>query len=111
MFENMALWLQFISLSWLVWDLSGSALLSGLAAGLRGLPTLIVGPWAGVVADRWDRRKLVIVTQIILVGARDHHQICALTNCVIKIRFAVVTTIDWVSQVLRISNLTSVNQV
>ena len=68
MFENMALWLQFISLSWLVWDLSGSALLSGLAAGLRGLPTLIVGPWAGVVADRWDRRKLVIVTQIILAG-------------------------------------------
>ena len=66
MFENMALWLQFISLSWLVWDLSGSALLSGLAAGLRGLPTLVVGPWAGVIADRWDRRKLVIVSQFFL---------------------------------------------
>ena len=68
MSENMALWLQFISLSWLVWDLSGSALLSGLAAGLRGLPTLVIGPWAGVIADRWDRRKLVIVAQFFLTG-------------------------------------------
>jgi len=68
MFEHMALWLQLISLSWLVWNLSGSALLSGLAAGLRGLPTLIIGPWAGVIADRMDRKKLVIVTQVLLTG-------------------------------------------
>ena len=68
LFEHMALWLQLISLSWLVWDLSGSALLSGMAAGLRGLPTLIIGPWAGVIADRMDRRKLVIVTQFFLTG-------------------------------------------
>ena len=67
--EHMALWLQLISLSWLVWDLSGSALLSGMAAGLRGLPTLVIGPWAGVIADRMDRRKLVIVAQVFLTGA------------------------------------------
>jgi len=67
-FEHMALWLQLISLSWLVWDLSGSALLSGMAAGLRGLPTLVIGPWAGVIADRMDRKKLVIVAQLILTG-------------------------------------------
>ena len=65
-FGHMAFWLQLISLSWLVWELSGSALLSGTAAGLRGLPTLIIGPWAGVIADRLDRRKLVIVFQLIL---------------------------------------------
>ena len=67
-FETMAFWLQLISLSWLVWEISGSALLSGLAAGLRGLPTLIIGPLAGVLADRMDRRKLVIVFQLILTG-------------------------------------------
>ena len=65
-FDHMALWLQLITLSWLVWDLTGSALLSGTAAGLRGFPTLIIGPWAGVVADRVDRRKLVIVFQFFL---------------------------------------------
>ena len=36
LFEHMALWLQLISLSWLVWDLSGSALLSGLVPDLEG---------------------------------------------------------------------------
>ena len=67
-FEHMALWLQLISLSWLVWSLSGSALLSGMAAGSRGLPTLVIGPWAGVIADRMDRRKLVITAQVFLAG-------------------------------------------
>ena len=67
-FEHMALWLQLISLSWLVWSLSGSALLSGVAAGSRGLPTLVIGPWAGVIADRFDRRRLVITAQIFLTG-------------------------------------------
>ena len=67
-FDHMALWLQMITLSWLVWDLTESALLSGTAAGLRGFPTLIIGPWAGVVADRMDRRKVVIVFQFFLAG-------------------------------------------
>ena len=65
-FDNLALWLQFITLSWLVWSLTESASLSGAAAGLRGLPTLVIGPWAGVLADRVDRRKLVITLQIFL---------------------------------------------
>ena len=65
-FDNLALWLQFITLSWLVWSLTESASLSGAAAGLRGLPTLVIGPWAGVLADRVDRRKLVIALQIFL---------------------------------------------
>ena len=65
-FDNLALWLQFITLSWLVWNLTGSAALSGAAAGLRGLPTLAIGPWAGVIADRVNRRKLVIVLQMLL---------------------------------------------
>ena len=56
----------FITLSWLVWSLTESASLSGAAAGLRGLPTLVIGPWAGVLADRVDRRKLVIALQIFL---------------------------------------------
>ncbi len=67
-FDHMALWLQLITLSWLVWDLTESALLSGTAAGLRGFPTLIIGPWAGVVADRVDRRKVVIWFQFFLSG-------------------------------------------
>ena len=72
-FSNMAMWLQLITLSWLVWELTkdpdtdkGSALLSGTAAGMRAFPTLIIGPWAGVVADRMDRKRLVMVAQAFL---------------------------------------------
>ena len=82
LFEHMALWLQLISLSWLVWDLSGSALLSGLAAGFRGLPTLVIGPWAGVLADRMDRRKLVI-------GVQGFHTVVSVFFAVLVISGAV----------------------
>ena len=72
-FFHMAGWLQMLTLGWLVWNLTidpetgrGSAMLSGAAAGLRGLPNLIIGPWAGVLTDRIDRRMLVIVVQLFL---------------------------------------------
>ena len=65
-FDNLALWLQLLSLTSLVYDITGSALYAGIAGGLRGLPTLVIGPWAGVLADRIDRRMLVIVTQVLL---------------------------------------------
>ena len=41
-------------------------MLSGAAAGLRGLPNLVIGPWAGVLTDRIDRRLLVVVVQLFL---------------------------------------------
>ena len=65
-FDNMAVWLQLLSLTSLVYDLTGSALYAGIAGGLRGLPTLIIGPWAGVAADRMNRKMLVLVSQVLL---------------------------------------------
>ena len=62
-----AQWLQIFTIGWLVLSLSGgSALHSVAVAGIRSLPILVIGPWAGVFADRLDRRKLVIVTQFSL---------------------------------------------
>ena len=59
-FSNMAMWLQLITLSWLVWELTkdpetgkGSALLSGTAAGMRAFPTLIIGPWPVWLPTGW----------------------------------------------------------
>lgn len=56
-------WLQTIATSWLVYRLTGSALMLGIAAGAQQLPILFVAPLAGVWADRLDRRRLLIVTQ------------------------------------------------
>tara|TARA_B100000315_G_scaffold62395_1_gene56651 strand:- start:172 stop:1482 length:1311 start_codon:yes stop_codon:yes gene_type:complete len=64
LFANAAQWLQIFTIGWLVFDISGeSALHSVAVAGIRTLPILIIGPWAGVLADRWDRRGITIVTQ------------------------------------------------
>ena len=68
-FDNMAIWLQLLSLTSLVYDLTGSAMYAGVSGGLRGLPTLFIGPWAGVAADRIDRRMLVLVSQVLLALA------------------------------------------
>jgi MFS family permease len=65
-----AQWLQILTIGWLVLELTdGNALLTGTVAGIRTLPVLLVGPWAGVLADRLDRRKIVITTQTIMAAA------------------------------------------
>ena len=64
---NGAQWLQIFTIGWLVFSISGgSALHSVAVAGIRSLPILVIGPWAGVLADRLDRRKLLIATQFSL---------------------------------------------
>ncbi|MFQ6030192.1 MAG: MFS transporter, partial [Dehalococcoidia bacterium] len=53
-------WIQILTIGWLVLKLTdGNALATGTVIGIRTLPVLVVGPWAGVLADRVDRRKLV----------------------------------------------------
>lgn len=57
-------WMQTIALGWLVLDLSdNSGFAVGAAIALQFLPTLFLATWGGVVADRLDKRKLLIVTQ------------------------------------------------
>ena len=59
-----AQWLQVLTVGWLVLALTdNNALMTGSAVGIRTLPVLIIGPWAGVLVDRVDRRKLIMVTQ------------------------------------------------
>ena len=50
-------------MSWLVYRLTGSPLLLGLTGFVNQIPILLLGPIAGLVADRVNRRKLLLVTQ------------------------------------------------
>ena len=69
-FAQGAQWLQILTIGWLVLQLTdGNALLTGTAVGVRTLPLLYIGPWAGVLADRFDRRKLIMVTQTVMAAA------------------------------------------
>ncbi len=56
-------WIQFVAMSWLVFRMTGSPLLLGLTGFVNQIPILLLGPIAGLVADRVDRRKLLLVTQ------------------------------------------------
>jgi len=58
-------WMQTVAASWLVYQLTGSAFLLGLVAAAQQVPMLVLGPLAGVWADRTDRRRLLIATQIL----------------------------------------------
>lgn len=56
-------WMQQVTMSWLVYRLTGSALLLGVVGFTSQIPTFLISPVAGVLADRWDRRRLLLATQ------------------------------------------------
>jgi MFS family permease len=63
---------QQTAIAWLVLKETNSAITLGLVLAVGGVPSLVLGPWGGVVADRVDLRKLLIVTQsafAVLAGA------------------------------------------
>jgi MFS family permease len=56
-------WMTRVATSWLVYRLTGSALLLGLVGFAGQIPTFLLAPFAGVLVDRLDRRKILVWTQ------------------------------------------------
>ncbi|HEY9647143.1 MAG TPA: MFS transporter [Chroococcidiopsis sp.] len=54
-----------VAIAWLIYQLTGSAFLLGLASFLGQLPTFVLAPLSGVLADRWNRYHLLIWVQVI----------------------------------------------
>ena len=57
-------WMQGIAQAWLVLRLTGSGVSLGITTALQFAPMLVLGGWGGVVADRLDKRRLLIATQV-----------------------------------------------
>lgn len=64
--SNIGTWMQRVAQDWLVLELTGSGTALGLTTGLQFLPYLLVGPFAGVLADRFPKRLLLMATQVFL---------------------------------------------
>ena len=62
------MWMLRMAKDWLVLELTGSPAAVGVLVALQFLPLVVVGPWGGVVADRHDKRRLVLVTQTASAG-------------------------------------------
>jgi MFS family permease len=58
-------WMQRIAMGWLIYRLTNSEFLLGVVGFVSQVPSLILGPFAGVVTDRLNRHRLVIATQIV----------------------------------------------
>jgi MFS family permease len=58
-------WITRIATSWLVYRITGSALILGVVGFCGQIPTLFLAPVAGVFVDRWDRRRVLLATQIL----------------------------------------------
>jgi MFS family permease len=56
-------WMQQVAMSWLIYRLTGSALMLGVIGFTTQIPVFLLAPFAGVLADRWDRRRLLVITQ------------------------------------------------
>jgi MFS family permease len=66
LFNVASMQVNIVARSWLAYDLSGSALMLGIVALARGLPQILFSPLGGVAADRFDKRKLLVISQSLL---------------------------------------------
>lgn len=66
--SNIGTWVQMTATSLLVYDITGNATDTGISLLCQFLPMLLLGSWAGAVADRHDRRRLAIVTQVAMAA-------------------------------------------
>jgi MFS family permease len=83
-------WMQTTAQAWLVLVLTRSATDLGIVVALQTLPTLLLGPYGGVIADRIDKRRLMVVLQTLmgvqalvlgaltLTGNVTFYEVCAL---------------------------------
>jgi MFS family permease len=56
-------WMQMVAEMWLILELTGSGVAVGVTSALQFLPILVFGAWGGVIADRFPKRSLLVVTQ------------------------------------------------
>jgi len=61
--SNLGEWAQRIGQAWLVLELSDSAVLLGITAALQAAPMVLIGPWAGLSADRMNKLAVLMRTQ------------------------------------------------
>lgn len=73
-------WLTRFATSWMAYRLTGSPLVLGLVGFFGQAPTSILAPFAGVLVDRWDRHRTIIVTQVFALLQSAALAIFALTG-------------------------------
>lgn len=79
-FSNIGAWVQRIAQDWLVLTLTGSATAVGVTTALQLLPTLLLGPVGGLIADRHPKRRVLLATQAALASTAAVLTVLTLTH-------------------------------
>ena len=95
------IWIHAVASAWLVLDLTGSGVALGLEMMFMFLPILFLGAWGGVVADRFDKRRVLLLTQSLFVVLSTALGVLTATGVVrlwmvyaISFAVGIVTTVD-----------------
>ncbi len=86
-------WMQRIAISWLVYRLTNSPFLLGFVGFAGQIPTFLLAPFAGVLADRWNRQRLLVLTQTLAMAQALVLSILVLTET-ITVFYIVVLSIS-----------------
>jgi len=82
-------WMQSVAIVWVVLDLTGSGLALGLVTAAEFLPILLLGAWAGVIADRVDHHRMMLATQTAFLALATTLSVLVLTgNATVPTLFA-----------------------
>lgn len=94
-------WFETVAVTWLMLQITGSGLALGLVAAARFGPLLVLGPWGGVVSDRLDRQRLMIVTQFCFAAIALAETVLVVTDnvtaglfYVFAVLFGILTAVD-----------------
>lgn len=99
--SNTGTWMQRVAQDWLVLSLTASAGALGITTGLQFLPILLLSPIAGVIADRYSKRRVLALTQLMMATTAGLLGLLAITGLVtvwhvyaLAFAFGVATAFD-----------------
>ncbi|MCE9647455.1 MAG: MFS transporter [Chloroflexi bacterium] len=111
-------WMQSAAQSWVIWELTHSESALGIVVMLNSLPLLLLGPWAGGIADRFNRRLILIVTQAIAMFLAFALAILIQTGLIqiwhiylCSLILGIVATLDFPAQQAFIGDMSGMGQV
>ncbi|MDD2921291.1 MAG: MFS transporter [Anaerolineales bacterium] len=111
-------WMQATAQSWVVWELTQSESSLGIVVMLNSLPLFLLAPWAGGIADRFNRRMILLVTQTIamllaftLAFLVQTHLVQIWHIYLLAFILGVISALDFPAQQAYIGDLSGMSQV
>jgi len=90
-------WVRRTAMGWLVYVLTGSTVQLGMVMGLALLPMFILSPWAGSIADRVDKRRMIILTQVMATATSAAIAALIFLHCIQVWHLMVLATLSGVA--------------